>query len=64
MNIDKAEIIALLRSRGLSERADWVDRQLPDAVDTNVNGALLKMLNIDPATISPAAPVEATSPPG
>ncbi|HEX8628998.1 MAG TPA: hypothetical protein VF755_12595 [Catenuloplanes sp.] len=64
MNIDKAEIIALLRSRGLSERADWVDRQLPDVVDTHVNGALLRMLDIDPATMAPATPAEATSPPG
>jgi hypothetical protein len=53
MHIDKAEIIAILRSRGLDDRADWVDRQLPDIVDTYQNGALLQMLNIDLSTMSP-----------
>jgi hypothetical protein len=53
MHIDKAEIIEILRSRGLNDRADWVDRQLPQIVDTYQNGALLQMLNIDPATMSP-----------
>jgi hypothetical protein len=49
VNIDKAEIVATLRSRGLQDRADWVDRELPDIVDTYKNGALLRMLDIDPA---------------
>jgi hypothetical protein len=53
MHIDKAEIIAILRSRGQNDRADWVDRQLPDIVDTYQNGALLQMLNIDLSTMSP-----------
>jgi hypothetical protein len=51
VNIDKAEIVATLRSRGLQARADWVDRALPDIVDTYKNGALLRMLDIDPATM-------------
>jgi hypothetical protein len=51
MNIDKAEIVATLRSRGLQARADWVDRELPDIVDTYKNGALLRMLDIDPTTM-------------
>jgi hypothetical protein len=53
MHIDKAEIIATLRSRGLHARADWVDRDLPQFVDTDKNVALLKMLDIDPAAMSP-----------
>jgi hypothetical protein len=48
VNVDKAEIVATLRSRGLEDRADWVDRELPDIVDTYKNGALLRMLDIDP----------------
>jgi hypothetical protein len=56
MQIDKAEIISVLRSRGLNARADWVDRELPDVVDTYKNGALLQMLGVDPDTISPANP--------
>jgi hypothetical protein len=54
MHIDKAEIISVLRSRGLNARADWVDRTLPKLVDTHKNTALLDMLGIDPAGMSPA----------
>jgi hypothetical protein len=56
--IDKADIISVLRSRGLNARADWVDRELPGLVDTYKNAALLRMLDVDPAAISPldAAP--------
>jgi hypothetical protein len=53
MHIDKAAIVSVLRSRGLDARADWVDRELPDLVDTYKNSALLQMLGIDPATIPP-----------
>jgi len=56
VQIDKAEIVSALRSRGLHARADWVDRELPDVVDTYKNGALLQMLGVDPDTISPANP--------
>jgi len=47
MYVDKTEIIAALRSRGLDDRADWVDRELPPLVDTRANGSLLQMLGID-----------------
>jgi hypothetical protein len=53
MNVARAEIVAILRSRGLQARADWVDRNLPTIVDTHKNGALLRMLDIDPSTMSP-----------
>jgi hypothetical protein len=56
MHVDKAEIIAILRSRGQQARAEWVDRTLPSAVDTYENGSLLKMLHIDPAAMSPVGP--------
>jgi hypothetical protein len=46
MHIDKADIVAALRSRGLDAKADWVDRQLPPSVDTHTNRALLEMLGI------------------
>ncbi|UWZ39671.1 hypothetical protein Drose_16485 [Dactylosporangium roseum] len=54
MHIEKAEIVAALRRRGLAARADWVDGELPGLVDTNRNAALLQMLGIDPADMSPA----------
>jgi hypothetical protein len=56
MYIDKADIVATLRSRGLNERAEWVDRDLPRLVDTSKNAALLRMLDIDAATMTPADP--------
>ncbi|GIE90951.1 hypothetical protein SAMN06264365_122125 [Actinoplanes regularis] len=61
IHIDKADIISALRSRGLNARADWVDRELPGLVDTYKNTALLRMLGVDPAGISPA---DAASRPG
>jgi hypothetical protein len=53
MHIDKAEIIKVLRSRDLNDRADWVERDLPALVDSDKNGALLRMLGIDLAAMSP-----------
>ena len=52
--VDKAQIVATLRSRGLHARAGWVDRELPELVDAYKNAALLQMLGVDPAGISPA----------
>ena len=54
MYVEKCEIIKVLRSRQLHERADWVDRQLPELVDTYKNSALLDTLGIDPATLPPS----------
>jgi hypothetical protein len=53
MYIEKAEIIRVLRSRELHDRANWVDKDLPELVDTYKNRALLDMLGIDPAAIAP-----------
>jgi hypothetical protein len=60
MQIDKAEIVAVLRSREQQARAEWVERELPDLVDTYKNGALLQMLGIDPTTMpSASSPADA-----
>jgi hypothetical protein len=52
VNIEKAEIVAILRSRGQDGRANWVERTLPEIVDTATNYALLETLGIDPAAMS------------
>jgi hypothetical protein len=53
MQIEKADLVALLRSRGLNDKADWVERTLPAQVDTVENRSLLAMLGVDPATLAP-----------
>lgn len=55
MQVDRAQITALLRARGLDARADWVERVLPGVVDTHKNGSLLRMLQIDPAGLEKVA---------
>jgi hypothetical protein len=54
MKVDKDEIVAKLRSKGLDARADWVQRELPELVDTDRNRSLLSTLDIDPATLHSA----------
>ena len=44
----RAEIVSLLRSRGLQARADWFERELPEIVDLGHNRSLLSTLHIDP----------------
>jgi hypothetical protein len=58
MQIHRADVIAALRARGLDDRADWAERQLPESVDTEKNAALLRMLKID---FSGMAPVDTPS---
>jgi len=41
-----------LRRRGQHTRADWVDRELPERVDTVRNAGLLAMLDLDPADLA------------
>lgn len=53
MNIDRTRVVAALRARNLPDRADWVERQLPEQIDTDKNHALLDMLGIDIASLPP-----------
>lgn len=48
MTIPKNLIIAKLRERGQHQRAEFVDRQLPDDVDVARHGGLLATLHLDP----------------
>jgi hypothetical protein len=47
MNIDKAQIVELLRSRGDNEQADQADLDLPDTVDTDNDGGLLDRFGLN-----------------
>ncbi|MFL6081126.1 MAG: glycosyltransferase [Ornithinibacter sp.] len=51
MNIDKDEIVELLRSRGQHDVADHAERELPVNVDTDQHGAKLDQLGINPAEL-------------
>lgn len=53
MYINKSDVVAALRDKDMDARADWVDRTLPDLVDTSKNAALLETLGIDPASLTP-----------
>ena len=48
MEINKSKVIELLKLRGLNDRAEWVDRQLPARIDVYDNASLLATLSINP----------------
>jgi hypothetical protein len=48
MQIDKQQIIDLLRQQGNDQQAQQADQQLPDQVDTDQHSSLLQQLGIDP----------------
>ncbi len=48
MNIDKDQILQLLRSQGDDSKAQQADRELPDSVDTDKDSGLLAKFGLDP----------------
>jgi hypothetical protein len=48
MQIDKAQILEMLRSRGDSQQVADADRELPDRVDTDEHAGLLQKFGLDP----------------
>jgi len=48
MNIDKNQIMELLRSQGDDGKARQADQELPDQVDTDRDAGLLSKFGIDP----------------
>ena len=48
MNIDKNQILELLRSQGDDTRTRQAEERLPDQVDTDRDAGLLSKLGIDP----------------
>jgi hypothetical protein len=56
MNIDKAQIIELLKSRGDDAKADQADKELPDTVDTDQHKGLLDKLGLDVGDLAKLVP--------
>ncbi|MCE0486401.1 hypothetical protein [Ornithinimicrobium sediminis] len=48
MQIDKAQIIEFLKSRGEQDKASQADSELPQQVDTERDSGLLEKYGIDP----------------
>ena len=48
MQINKDQIIELLKSRGDGEKAAQADQELPSTVDTEKDSSLLSKFGIDP----------------
>lgn len=51
MQIDKTQILELLRSSGDQQKADQADQELPQQVDTDAHAGLLEKLGINPADL-------------
>jgi hypothetical protein len=51
MQIDKTQILELLRSRGDTDKAAQAETELPDQVDTDQHAGLLSKLGINPADL-------------
>ena len=47
MNLDKQELVRMLRTQGDNDTADKVDSQLPDQIDTDRDGDALESLGLD-----------------
>lgn len=51
MNIDKSQILELLRNKGENDKAAQAEAELPDQVDTEQHAGLLSQLGINPAEL-------------
>ncbi len=51
MQIDKSQILDLLRSQGKHDQAQQAESELPDQVDTDQHGGLLSKFGIDPGNL-------------
>lgn len=50
--IRRTRLVEALRRRGLHERAEWVERAMPEDIDVHRNASLFDMLGIQPETLS------------
>jgi hypothetical protein len=52
MIIFKTVVVTVLRDRGQHARAAFVDRELPEHIDTSEHGGLLAMLHLEPEALA------------
>lgn len=48
MQVDKSQILDMLRSRGDERKAQQAEEELPDKVDTDQHSGLLAKLGVNP----------------
>jgi hypothetical protein len=48
MEIDKQQIISMLRERGEHDKAEQAERQLPEKVDHEEHGGMLSQFGVNP----------------
>jgi lipopolysaccharide biosynthesis regulator YciM len=48
MQIDKEQVLELLRSRGEHDKAQQAEQELPDQVDTDQHAGALQKFGLDP----------------
>jgi hypothetical protein len=48
MQIDKEQVLELLRSRGDHDKAQQAEQELPDQVDTDQHAGMLQKFGLDP----------------
>lgn len=51
MNIDKQQILDLLRQQGKGDQAQQAETELPDQVDTDQHAGLLEKFGINPSDL-------------
>jgi hypothetical protein len=51
VQIDKSQILDLLRSQGDNDKAEQADRELPGQVDTDQHAGILERLGLNPAEL-------------
>ncbi|HJX42297.1 MAG TPA: hypothetical protein VJ352_01375 [Geodermatophilus sp.] len=51
MQLDKQELVKMLRAEGDNDRADRVAEQLPDTIDTDAHADALAAVGLDRSTL-------------
>jgi len=55
MIISRTAVVAVLRERGQDDRAAFVERELPEQIESSRHTGLLSMLRLDPAELADPA---------